>query len=72
MLKNLLRLKVTNVCNKIDPGKLFQFSLMFESKAGAYSIDAPFRCPIVGVSPDLTRRWKGLPGTNTLAYYERS
>jgi len=30
------------------PGKHFQPSLMFESKAGAYTSEAPFRCSTVG------------------------
>jgi hypothetical protein len=32
------------------PGKLFQTSLMFVSKAGAYLREAPFRCSIIGLA----------------------
>jgi hypothetical protein len=52
----------------------FQPSLMFAGKAGAYSSEAPFRCSTLGyplASPTNKRLgWKGLLGTNTLAYYE--
>ncbi len=41
------------------PGEPFQPSLMFGGKVGAYPSEAPFRLG-----------WKGLPETNTLAYYE--
>jgi hypothetical protein len=55
------------------PGKPFQPRLMFVSKAGTYPSEAPFRCSTLLV-PGLTHTtigpgWKGLPGTNTLAYY---
>jgi len=35
-----------NICKKPDivPGKPFQLSLMFESKAGAYLSEAPITC----------------------------
>ncbi len=48
------------------PGKPFQLSLMFAGKAGAY----PRVEHLKGALPTNIRLgWKGLPGTNTLAYY---
>ncbi len=61
MLQNVLRPYFTNFCNKLEclsPRKRFQFSVAFVVKAGAY----PSETPMAG--------WKGLPGTNTPAYYE--
>jgi hypothetical protein len=46
-----------------DSGKPFQPSLMFAGKAGVYPSEAP---------ENIRPGWKGLPGTNTLAYYEIS
>jgi len=47
---------------------------MFAGKAEAYRSEAPFMCSTLGLAPTLpiTIRlgWKGLPETNTLAYYE--
>jgi hypothetical protein len=46
-------------------GTPFQPSLMFAGKARAYPSDAPFR-----YSTNIRLGWKGVPGTNTLAYYK--
>jgi hypothetical protein len=46
-------------------GKPFQLSLMFVGKAGACTIEEPFGCSTLGVR-------QSLPGTNSLAYYEKS
>jgi hypothetical protein len=47
---------------------------MFACKARAYPSEAPFRCSTLGCPPALPANfrlgWKGLPGTNTLAYCE--
>jgi hypothetical protein len=51
-----------NVCDKREyffHGSLFQPSLNFEGKVPALLIH-------------IRLRWNGLPGTNTLAYYEQS
>ncbi len=51
MLKNFLQASVTNFCNKLRvfvPDKLFQPSLMFVGKAGAYPIEEPFGCCTLG------------------------
>jgi hypothetical protein len=49
---------------------------MFASKAGTYPSEASFRCHCIGWAPGLTHKhnldWKGLPGTNTLAFYNYS
>jgi len=54
--------------------KSFQPGLMFAGKARAYLNEAPFRCSTQGLllySPTKIRLGsKGLPWTNTLAYYE--
>jgi hypothetical protein len=56
------------------PGKPFQLSLMFVGKTGACPIEEPFRCSTLGKAPGLATNnrldWNGLPGINTLAYYE--
>ncbi len=58
------------------PGKPFRPSLRFAGMAGAYPSKAPFICFTLGWAPCLNTNirlgWKGLPGTNTLAYYENS
>jgi hypothetical protein len=55
------------------PGKPFQPSLMFVGVAWAYLSEAPFRCSTLLASPTNVRLgWKGLSGTNTLAYYVKS
>ncbi len=49
---------------------------MFVVKAEAYPSDALLRCSTLGrflASPTNIRQgWKGLPETNTLAYFEKS
>jgi hypothetical protein len=53
----------------------FQPSLMFAVTAGAYLIEAPFRCFTLGrllsSPPNIGLGWKDLPGTNTLAYFKK-
>jgi hypothetical protein len=39
-------------------------------KAGAYPSEVPFRVGILALPTDIRLGCKGLPGTNTLAYYE--
>ncbi len=57
--------------NELELGNPFQASLMFASKAKAYPSKETFRCFTLGWAPVLTNiGWKGLPGTNTLDYYE--
>ncbi len=51
------------------PGKPFQPSLMFESKAGAYLSREIFTI-LQDLPANFRLDWKSLPGTNTLAYYE--
>ncbi len=43
------------------PGKLFQPSVMFEGKAGAY---LPLEGRLVALSTNIRLGWKHLPGTN--------
>jgi len=47
---------------------------MFAGKAGAYPIEAPLSVPLEGrllaSATNIRLGWRGLPGTNTLAYYE--
>ncbi len=38
------------------PGKLFQPSLMFAGKAGAYTSEVPFRCSTLGWAPGFTHK----------------
>jgi hypothetical protein len=38
------------------PGKLFQPSLMFVGKTGAYPSEAPFRCSTLGYAPGLIHK----------------
>jgi hypothetical protein len=50
---------------------------MFAGKAEAYPSEAPCSCSILGQAPGLAHKhirlvWKGLPGTNALAYYKKS
>jgi len=48
---------------------------MFVSKAEAYLSEATIRCfkdRLVALPKDSGPSWKGLPGTNTLAYHEHS
>jgi hypothetical protein len=50
------------------PGKPFQPSLMFVGEARSLPYGAPEKCfTRVG---SIRLGWQGLPGTNTLAYYE--
>ena len=56
-------------------GKPLQPSLMFAGKAGAYPRveylkDASLYCRLLVLTADIRLGWKGLPGTNTLAYYD--
>jgi hypothetical protein len=41
---------------------------MFADKVGAYPSKAHFR--ILALSTNIRLGWRGLPGTNTLAYYD--
>jgi hypothetical protein len=57
--------------------KPFQANLMFAGKAGAYMSEATFRFSTLGqAGPGLPTNirlgWKGSPGANALAYYEKS
>ena len=58
------------------PGKILQPSPMFVGKAGAYPIVEPLKGASINLPLALPANirlgWKGLPGTNTLAYYENS
>ncbi len=51
------------------PGKPFQHSLTFVSKARAYLSKEPLR--LVTLPTNIRQGWKGLPGTNTLAYSKK-
>ncbi len=57
------------------PGKSLKPSLMFVGNAGA-EVSKKTVPPIYGrylaVPPNIRLSWKGLPGTNTLAYYKLS
>jgi hypothetical protein len=44
------------------PGRLFQLSIMFVSRVGAYPSE-------VYLPTNIRLGWIGLPGTNTLAYW---
>ncbi len=56
------------------PGKPFQPNLMFAGKARAYPSEALSGAPLYGkllaLPANIRLGWKGLPGTNTQAYYE--
>jgi len=56
------------------PGKPFQPSLMFARKVGDYPVKESFRWSAQGQAPRRAHKLgkKGLPGTNALAYYEKS
>jgi len=43
---------------------------MFAGKAGVYPSEAPSIWSTLGYAPGLGLGWKGLPGTNDLAYYK--
>jgi hypothetical protein len=49
------------------PGKPFQLSLMFDSKAGAYPSEA---IRFLAFPTNIRPGWKSLPRKNTLAYNE--
>jgi hypothetical protein len=52
------------------PGKPFKPSLMFVGKAGAYLRVEPLRgASLTTLLINIRLGWKGLPGTDTLAYY---
>ena len=51
------------------PGKPFQSGLMFVGKPGAYP-RAEHKKGAPAVRANIRLGWKGLPGTNTPAYYE--
>jgi hypothetical protein len=52
-------------------GEPFQLSLMFVGKTESFPFEEPLRCSRLLALPSNSRLgWKGLPGTNTLAYYE--
>ncbi len=53
------------------PGKLFQPSLMFKSRIGAYQSEANEGFPVVSLT-NFKLGWKAMPGTNTLTYYKHS
>ncbi len=72
MLLNLLLTYFPNDCNKLvlHLGKTFQLSLMFmnikvKHLSGAYLWDRHHALPT-----NIQLDWKGLPGINTLTYYE--
>jgi hypothetical protein len=44
---------------------------MFAGKAGAYLSEAPYS-RLLSLSTNIILGWKGLAGTNALAYYEKS
>ncbi len=52
-----------------------RLSLMFASKARACPCEAPLKCSNLGLAPGIKlkheARLDGLPGSNTLDYYER-
>jgi hypothetical protein len=55
------------------PGKPFQPSLMFAAKAGANprleNLKIASHRQVLAITANIRLGWKGLPGTNTLAYY---
>ncbi len=57
--------------------KLFFLWSVFVGKAGAFPSETPFKdAPLNGrllaLSKYIKLGWKGLPGANALAYYEKS
>jgi hypothetical protein len=60
----------------VYPWQAFQPSLMFVGKAGAYPSEAPFRYStlnrLLALPTNISLAWKGLPRTDTLAYYKHS
>jgi hypothetical protein len=58
----------------VFPTKYFQPSLIFVSKAVDYLTEAPFKGALLqgrllALPKIIALGWKGLPGTNILAYY---
>jgi hypothetical protein len=57
-------------------GNPFQPSLIFVSKAGNIRVKRPLGAPLYGrlllALLDISAEWKGLQGTNTLAYCKNS
>jgi hypothetical protein len=51
------------------PGKPFQPSLMFAGKAEPTQVKKLLGAPLLALPANIRLGWKGLPGTNTLAYY---
>ncbi len=51
------------------PGKLFQPIVMLVGKARIYPIEEPFKGRLLALHTNITLGWRGLPGTNSLAYY---
>ncbi len=54
---------------------LFQDSIVFEGKAGAYPSKThsdPLKGRLLALSTKNRQGWKGLPGANIAAYYENS
>ncbi len=54
-------------------GKLFELSLMFPVKAiirVKLLSGGPLKGKLLALSTNITLGWKGLLGTNTLAYYK--
>jgi hypothetical protein len=51
--------------------KPFQPSVTFLTQAGSYPRGAP-ESRLLALHTDIRLSWKGLPGTNTLAYYDHS
>jgi hypothetical protein len=43
---------------------------MFAGKARVYQREAPLKCRLLASPTNIRLSWKGLPGTNTLAYYK--
>jgi hypothetical protein len=54
----------------VCPGKAFQPSIMFAGKARVAWVTSLGSA--VALLTNIRLDWKGLPGTNTLAYYEKS
>ncbi len=57
-------------------GKPLEPSIMFEGKEGAYPRVESLKGTSLGYDLALTANirlaWKGIPGTNTLAYYDNT
>jgi hypothetical protein len=46
---------------------------MFAGKAGVYPSEAIFTCStqVLALPANIRLGWKGFPGTNTIAYYQK-